>query len=989
MRSRTPRGSRISEHDINKAMAAVLDDLSPHWKVKGQPLGTLKGKWKPDIVIESKTAAPIIIETEIMPASTVEKDGVERLGQVHYETNIKISTVMVVRVPARLTRLDGDELYHEILTMNDIEYAIYAPIRYPASGWINGTIRDLAASLQISVVPSADVDDCVDMLEASMNAVGNSIIKTGDNTKMAISELLNQPPSPQTWKMAGLILSNAMMFHDIVSENNTSTNNVVRPLASLRFMGKISQKELIDEWSKILKINYAPIFEVALDIMSNLTGGVAGEIIEELNKTISTIQAKRMTTSGDMYGVLFQRVITDKTKLATYYTRPNAATLIATLVTPLPGDDRYLKNLDEYTIADFACGTGLLLSSVYRMLILNYEIDRNNNSNKKPFADYHRVMMEKNIVGLDVIPIGTHLTVSSLALIFPEKKFDDTKIKTMPIGIHHGQPRLGSLDLIADEEIAKIVPDIKTVSGKQRQSAKNKHWSISDAHHQIADQSCKLIVMNPPFVRPVNHAGKHADDVVPAWAAFGATETDQITLGKHATWKFKNTYGTGNAGLASHFISICNKKLSQDGTMALIVPATISNGSSWSKARNMINESYELTVISIANHTIGQNDLSFSSDTGMGEIILIARRQKNNKKAKRHKFISLYSRPHSSLEAFQVGKLIRSTSRADRLETGHGGTRLMIGNQTVGSIIECPTLPIWGYVNVLDPYLEQIAYAFVNDQKRKFTTLDKVFDIGPHSLDITGESVSRVKNTSGSYTKKSIIRGPFKEGGDGVNSKYTALWKNMQKEQLQMRVNPDTRLEKKNGATNDHVKEIWSKASHVHININLRFTANSLVSSYTSKKSLGGASWPNLILRKNIRMPELEKAFVVWANTSMGILCFWSMVGKQQLGRGRTSRTAILDMPMPNFLLLSKQKLSTLAKVFDQYADEKLDRIKNLWNDQTRISLDAYTIKVLGLKIDVDDVRRRLCLEPSVSGGQPDTALLKSVGLSPSDHTNL
>lgn len=988
MRSRTPRGSRIGEHDINKAMAAILDDLNPYWKVKGQPLGTLKGKWKPDIVIESETAAPIIIETEIMPASTVEKDGVDRLGLVHNETNIKISTVMVVRVPARLTKLDGDDLHRALLTIGDIQYAVYAPVRYPTSGWLTGTIKDLASSLQISVVPSADVDECVDMLESSMNAVGNSLAKTNSNTKTTVSELLNQPPSPQTWKMAGLILSNAMMFHDIVSENSTSSNDVIRPLASLRFMGKVSQKELLDEWSKILKINYAPIFEVALDIMSNLTGSVAGEIIEEISKTTSLIQAKRMTSSGDMYGVLFQRVITDKTKLATYYTRPNSATLIATLVTPPPDSDSYLKNLEQYTIADFACGTGLLLSSVYRMLLLNYEIRRSNNKNIKPFADYHRIMMENNIIGLDVVPIGTHLTVSSLALLFPEIKFDDTKIKTMPIGIYRGQPRLGSLDLIDDEEIAKILPDIKTVSGKQTPSTKNKSWSISDAHHQIADYSCKVIVMNPPFVRPVNHAGVHADDVVPAWAAFDATETDQIRLGKHATKKFTNTCGAGNAGLASHFIAICNKKLSHEGTMALIVPATISNGSSWAKARNMLNNGYELTVISIANHTISPADLSFSSDTGMGEIILIARRQNNDDKDTRHKFISLHSRPHSPLEAFEMGKLIRTTSQIDKLETNYGGTALMIGNKTVGSVIDCPTLSIWRYVNVFDPLLEQIVYDFLNNKKQEFTTLDDLFEIGPHTLDITGDSVSRIKNSSGSYTKRTIIRGPFKGHKGATNPKYAALWNNIQKEQLQMCVNPDMRLEKKKNATDDHVKRIWNKSSHAHVNINVRFNANSLIASYTTKKSLGGASWPNLIPCKNIGLPDLEKAFVVWANTSMGILCYWSVVGKQQLGRGRTSRTGVSNIPVPNFSALSKQKLSLLSTLFDQYANKRLDRVKNLYKDKTRIGLDAATMKVLGLKIDIDDIRRRLCIEPSISGGQPDYELLKSVGISPSDRTN-
>lgn len=496
--------------------------------------------------------------------------------------------------------------------------------------------------------------------------------------------------------------------------------------------------------------------------------------------------------------------------------------------------------------------------------------------------------------------------------------------------------------------------------------------------------------MNPPFVRPVNHAGVHADDVVPAWAAFGATETDQITLGKHATKKFKNTCGAGNAGLASHFIAVCDKKLSQEGTMALIVPATISNGSAWMKARNMLNNNYELIVISIADRTITQDEISFSSDTGMGEIILIARRRKNDNRDKRNKFISLHARPNSPLEAFQIGKLISKTSHVDRLESGYGGTTLMIGNESVGSILDCPTLPTWKHVNVLDPHLEQIVYTFINNKKQQFITLNKLFDIGPHTLDITGDSVSRIKTSSGQYRKKSVVRGPFNKYKTTVNSKYNALWGNIQFEQLQMSVAPDTRLEKKENASDSQVRQIWNKATHAHININPRFTANSLIASYTSKKSLGGRAWPNLIPFDDSNSQKFQKAFVAWANTSMGILCFWSIAGKQQLGRGMISRTAAMDLPIPNFSILSKTQLAQLSNIFDCYANKKLDRIKNLWNDKARINLDNAIIKILGIKIDIDidDMRRRLCLEPSVSGGQPDSALLQPASLSPSDHRN-
>ena len=90
---------------------------------------------------------------------------------------------------------------------------------------------------------------------------------------------------------------------------------------------------------------------------------------------------------------------------------------------------------------------------------------------------------------------------------------------------------------------------------------------------------------------------------------------------------FHSTCSNGNAGYATHFLAIADKKLKPGGMMGFILPATIHYGSSWNKVRDMFALRYEnITVISIAAPTI--RDAAFSADTGMNEIIIVARKKK-------------------------------------------------------------------------------------------------------------------------------------------------------------------------------------------------------------------------------------------------------------------------------------------------------------------------------------------------------------------------
>ena len=672
-----------------------------------------------------------------------------------------------------------------------------------------------------------------------------------------------------------------------------------------------------------------------------------------------------------MYGMLFQRVISDRSHLASYYTMPEAAALIAAMATPRPNDPVYSRNnISKYRVADFACGTGLLLLSVYKQLIFNHDASKPNARRKLSAGTLHKKIMEQCIVGLDVLPIAAHLTVSSLAMMFPTQIFDDTNVKTLPIGRRAGDSptdtakkgktvdyRLGSCELIVPNR-ETLDQDVKPVSGKDVQ---DDWWDPKYMHHFVEDGSCDLVVMNPPFVGNTTHTGKHEGETMPAWAAFDTTYQDQKTMSKRATEIFRNTCSNGNAGIGTYFMVIADKKAAKDGTLAIVLPSTIAKGDAWKKTRKMMEDGYgDIVVVSIADRRITQKTRSFSSDTEMGEIILLGKKRSSLSGLERPRglFVSLSRKPASALEAAWIGNAITSADSAsvDRLESERGGTSLAMGDVRLGSMLTCPLEDLWFFVSVADPFMEQLAYGLGAGRhtKCKFADAGSLFKVGKGHRDIAGSG----------------LRGPFIRMKIRGNPKYAALWNNVQKQQTRMVVPPDTQLEPKPDATDEYIDSIWKKASRVHINVNPRFNANSLVAAYTKRKVLGGSTWPSILMEE-----RYEKPFVAWCNSSMGIVCYWLMAGKQQLGRGRASRSTIPYMQCPDFTKMDDADIADLSRIFDEYGKLTFDRINNLWKDETRIEMDSKIARVLGADLDLDDLRRRLCVEPSISGGESDKAL--------------
>jgi len=215
-------------------------------------------------------------------------------------------------------------------------------------------------------------------------------------------------------------------------------------------------------------------------------------------------------------------------------------------------------------------------------------------------------------------------------------------------------------------------------------------------------------------------------------------------------------------------------------------------------------------------------------------------------------------------------------------------------------------------------------------------------------------------------------RGPFDiERIEKSVPTYPTLWAHNHKAEHRLVVAPDREAKPKAKAADKHISRVWQTASRVHFNRDFQFGSQSLGACLTERPALGGMAWPNL----SFHNPLHEIAFVLWANTTLGLLLHWGHATRQQAGRGRISITRIPELPTLDLRKLRKPALRRCEKIFDDLRQHDFMPIHLADRDAAREELDRRFLgEVLKLPPGILEplavLRGKLCGEPSVHGGQ-------------------
>ena len=982
-----------TEHTINDALAEVLKETRRAWQqiyvVRSENIDILKSSGKrPDILINEPNVSPVIVETEIIPAISVETDAIQRLGQQLSPSGKKILSAVAIRLPAKLRDFSGASLKKAVSAVSDFEMVLYSGesqekyLRFPSSGWLEGNITDLSLLVQSASLPQTIIDEAANKLVSGVSeaaAILNEMATTHPGAIRKICEELRQPDGEQTLRMAMTILANALVFHESLSRGNGDLGNV-RTLDEFK-IGKngINKTAVLNDWQIILSVNYWPIFDIARRILEVIPADVAKPLLERLINTASELVSNNLMRSHDLTGAVFQRLIADRKFLAAFYTHPaSAALLVGLAISPqkTPAGGKWGKENDviNLRIADFACGTGTLLSTAYHRIGQLHEASGGDSEM------IHPEMMANALVGCDVLPAAAHLTASMLAGAHPTVKYEHSSVMSVAYGPRtEGGMALGSLDLLDPQRPFDIIAiTAKSLGGKGEKE--KEIWST------LPHMSFDLVVMNPPFTRDTGHEGEKIGVPNPMFAAFGSTIELQREMARATERLLKNTSYHGNAGEASAFLVLADRKLKNDGTLALVMPLSLMAGDAWESSRQLLRKSYsELMLISIAGAR--DDELSFSADTGMGECLVIGRKSKSENK--RATFIVLNERPSSSIigasAAVQIHRLRAGKLR--RLEDGPvGGSLMHFGDDTIGYAIDAalPEDGPWNLARIKDASLAQVAYQMTkcglvwlpgmiksSAIPVSISTISNIAKVGPYHMDINGN------------TPDGGIRGPFRVESLKIKAAptYPILWSHNSERERCMEFESDSEGIMRQGANpaedtfaRTKADRIWATASYCHFNRDFRFNSQSTAMQFTSKKAIGGRAWPSISLSS----PKQEKALVLWANSSLGLLLHWWHANKQQAGRGSIGVSALESLPVLDVTKLSPKALAKAVAIFDEIKCRELRPINEISHDAVRAEIDTrIATEVLGFPKELVTpdgplalLRQKLALEPSIIGGK-------------------
>jgi hypothetical protein len=756
----------------------------------------------------------------------------------------------------------------------------------------------------------------------------------------------------QTARVASLTLANAMIFQQILSDNNPD----VKKLSHTVLGGDVA-RNFAEVWGFILdNINYVPIFTIARKIVLDIQGSPGtDEALKKLAETAEDITKRRAALRHDLMGRIYHRLIADAKYFGAYYTTVPAAALLLKLT--LDPDDvaidwSDIEEIKKLRIADLACGTGTLLKAALQTVVDNYVRACAEKGIKPDLTTLHQVMVEECLYGLDVVEFSIHLAASALAIHEPEVQFHEMKLWTLPLGSTGAHlTKLGSIELFGSHQATVQADLFGAVAGSERITGKG------GSLEKVRIPSLDLCVMNPPFVRSVG------DNLL--FGNLPATQRTRMQTALKNLVRRDNISANVTAGLGSVFAALGNRYVKQGGHLSLVLERSLLSGVAWQKTRRLIGDKYQVEYVIVSHQPGGWN---FSENTNLSECMIIARRRTyaEGEKLQPTKFINLWRKPTSSIEAMTLAQAIKAVSGVT-LEKHTGTENLKIGDKKVGEVILAPdariSRGIWHYEAAFKQTdLCRAAFFLTKSEiyipgrgnvgKLPTTPLLKLGALGPDRRD---------------------IHDGFEE--DPTSTAYRAFWghdTNLTQSMAQM---PNTGLSAlpaaQPGRNLRDPQLLWSRSGRVLIAERLRLNTTRVVSIRLSENVLSNTWWTlRLFEHDSISVEDAERILTLWLNSTLGI---FSLVAARVDTEGAwigMKKPILKSLAVLDPYALKPAQRAKLVRAYDEFASQRFKRIPDIADDETRGKIDAALMDALGINDDLSVLRRMLAQESLITGAR-------------------
>lgn len=717
-------------------------------------------------------------------------------------------------------------------------------------------------------------------------------------------------------------------------------------------------------FSDILKIDYRPIYELAIQVVETLPD-TASPALKDIVELAVRISSRRTLLRKDFSGKIYHRIVGDwavRKNFATYFTTVPAAYLLAYLAvftrTGVFGEFR-----KDFKVGDLACGSGTLLTAAYSALKDLYIYSKFGEEDID-LESFHKRMLEEGVWGIDALRYAVQIASTNLALQSPTTQVSRMNMFVVPLGVEKGEVVLGSLEFLKGRALPPV-----TAYFAENQSPKflgsAEVASITGGEVPKELPKFDLIIMNPPFTRATGRGKKKRGGL------FGFIENDSVR--KNVLNEYKNArnavrnelkpivqkyfsiatlkragvekeiFNIGQAGEGLLFLFLASKRVKEGGKIAFVLPKTLLTGVSWLSARCLLVDKFHLEHIVVSYDPKG--GYNFSESTGLSEVLIVARKRRENEDAKEDeetRITVLLRKPTTSLEARALAFRILKAGDEEYLEVN--GSRAYTYKVSRRRLVE--RLFNWGSLLAFpDPRLTKVSDEILRGSlfgaKIPLARLGDIATIG-------------------------IDRHQFHDAFEAVSGcppgSFPAVYGGEEEVRQRMFIEPNARIlaktvKTKKGEERRPGEELFKKfSSNLLIPDRIRVDTAHVTAIYCSEPVLANI-FNAVRLKLNDNAENRLKALCVWLNTTWGIL---SILANRSETGGVWIRLAMTHwrlQPVLDVTGLDEEKVAALAAVFDKYSRRDLRRLPEQFNpaniDPVRRSIDEEFLKALG--VDFED----------------------------------
>ena len=911
---------------------------------------TLRGRARPDIIVRLEDRV-VVVETELEPALTVEADALSRLGME--VDGLVVQNVFAVSVPGQIRSTSQRHLY-ERLGSATLEWQEWR------SDGTSGTKRagdvsELGRAVAAAPPPTGDLDAAVEILDGGVRRSGSQL-RRAPGALARVSRIFGVEASEESANMAALIITNAMVFQDRLASSEAR----YQPVGAAMRSGRFSSVSLLQAWDSILNVDYYPIFSMARDIVAEFSEVEAAGVLEECARTAAELLGMGAVGRHDVAGRIFNKLVSDRKLLAAYYTSIPASILLAGLAlypARWPGVDwSDAEALSELLAIDPACGTGTLLMAAYRQIAQNYAAARSGDGD---ISSLHKALVERVVMGTDVVQAAIHLTAATLAAMSPFVRFERMQLHTLKLGVEPGGGvLLGSLDWLEAPEVQS------SFSATEEQIG-----AVSGEGSLVPIPRADLVISNPPYTRRGSDGGR-GEAITRVFALSEGDEDSEKAIRDHTSALLRGTPANQMAGHASSFTVLADRLVKRGGRIALVLPVTALSGESWRGIRETLASRYEVEFV-VSSHDPDMRSMSY--DTGIAETLIVARRLGEGESApRRGRFVNLWRGARLETDALALVSAVNAAASLPSLSSDGppvGGSALMLGGEQWGEIVEGPVgESAWKAARWKRALVGQFAAALERGElctadgtglagRIPIAAMGEVCNVGPQDRQIRG--------SLGAFDSYH---------GYDEQAQFPALWRHRALVHQGMISEPNARLVPK---PNKDYARIWEQSGTLHVTRDVRYNSQRVMATRSNMRMLGVSAWFTMrVLDEDpVIGSRREIALALWCNSTLGMLLHANHSNRAHEGRGRGNRGMLESLRTLDVRELSAWQLEAAQDIWRDTESRRFESFHRCAVDPARVELDERVVRdVLGLGDEavgaVGRLRGLLAGDPSVHGGK-------------------